>query len=229
MKGPELVDSRSRFRFIESCVGLMGSLCINYAIWTPRWLDSRGLWFSGNETSSDDNWRIEDMVKALEAERVFAIVAFLMSVSSGVLCLMFALCWTSQTVRSYSNTRSLLMVGQAVDPTTMLLFTLVPTGFFFFLTWMLFTNQHIGVIREDITRLGPSYWVGVVGWVLLLAVLPVIFLVEKLVVPDILPDLIKSADIWWSAPEVAYTRSLSEGSHHSHHKYQGYRRYMSMP
>jgi len=65
---------------------------------------------------------------ALEAERVFAVVAFLMSVSSGVLCLMFALCWTSQTVRSYSNTRSLLMAGQALDPTSLLLLTLVPTG-----------------------------------------------------------------------------------------------------
>lgn len=67
------------------------------------------------------------------------------------------------------------------------------------------------------------------GWALLLAVLPVIFLVEKLMVPDVLPDLMKSADKWWRAPEVAYVRSLSEGSYHSEHKSHGYRRYMSMP
>ncbi|XP_077066005.1 uncharacterized protein LOC143720409 [Siphateles boraxobius] len=226
MQGPELVDSRSRFRCIESCLGLMGCLCISYAIWTPQWLDGRGLWSSGNETTPDT----EDITKALEAKRVFAVVAFLMSVSSGVLCLMFAFCWTSQTVHSYSNTRSLLMSGQALDPTTLLLLTLVPTGFFSFLSWALFTHQHIGEIRDDITRLGLSYWLGVVGWGLLLAVLPVVFLAEKFVVPDILPELIKSTDMWWNAPEVAHARSLSEGCPPSQHKsHPDFRRYMSVP
>ncbi|XP_048015391.1 uncharacterized protein si:ch211-256a21.4 [Megalobrama amblycephala] len=230
MQGPELIDSRSRFRFIESCLGLMGCLCISYAIWTPHWLDERGLWFSGNETGPKDSWNTEDIAKALEAERVFALVAFLMSVSSGVLCLMFALCWTSQTVRSYSNTRSLLMAGQALDPTTLLLFTLVPTGFFFFLSWALFTHQHISEIRDDITRLGLSYWLGVVGWALLLALLPIVFLAEKCVVPDILPELIQSTDMWCKAPEVAHARSFSEGCHCSQHKsHPDFRRYMSMP
>ncbi|XP_016318206.1 uncharacterized protein LOC107670199 [Sinocyclocheilus anshuiensis] len=230
MQGPELVDSRSRFRFIESCLGLMGSLCISYAIWTPRWLDDRGLWTSENQTRLDDRWTTEDIAKALEAERVLAVVAFLMSVSSGLLCLMFALCWTSQTVRSYSNTRSLLMAGQAIDPTTLLLLTLLPTGFFFFLSWALFTHQHIGEIREDVSRLGPSYWLGVVGWASLLAVLPVVFLAEKFVVPDILPELKKAAEMWWKAPEVAHARSFSEGFHHSHHKsHPDVRRYLSVP
>ncbi|XP_051976138.1 uncharacterized protein LOC127638599 [Xyrauchen texanus] len=230
MKGPELVDSRSRFRFIESCIGLIGCWFISYAIWTPRWLNDRGLWSSENQTNVDESWTSGDITKALEAERVFAMVAFLMSVSSGMLCLMFALCWTSQTVRSYSNTRSLLMAGQALDPTTLLLFTLVPTGFFFFLSWALFTHQHIGEIRDDITRLGSSYWLGVVGWALLLAVLPVVFLAEKFVVPEVLPDLMKSADMWWNAPEVAYARSFSEGCNRSEHKsHHGFKRYMSVP
>ncbi|KAK7121743.1 hypothetical protein R3I93_022733 [Phoxinus phoxinus] len=230
MQGPELVDSRSRFRFIESCLGLMGCLCINFAIWTSQWLDGRSLWSSKNETTPDNSWPTEDITKALEAKRVFAVVAFLMSVSSGVLCLMFALCWTSQTVRSYSNTRSLLMAGQALDPTTLLLLTLVPTGFLFFLSWALFTHQHIGEIRDDITRLGLSYWLGVVGWGLLLAVFPVVFLAEKIVVPDILPVLIESTDMWWKAPEVAHTRSLSEGCPRSQHKsHPDFRRYMSVP
>ncbi|XP_026094110.1 uncharacterized protein LOC113066432 [Carassius auratus] len=204
MQGPELVDSRSRFRFIESCLGLMGCLCISYAIWTPGWLDDRGLWTSENQTRLDDTWTTEDITKALEAERVFAAVAFLMSVSSGLLCLMFAFCWRSQTVRSYSNIRSLQMAGQSLNPSTLLLLTLVPTGFLFFLSWALFTYQHIGEIRDDISRLGPSYWLGVVGWALLLAVLPVVFLAEKFVVPDILPEFKKAAEMWWKAPEVAH-------------------------
>ncbi|KAK2866984.1 hypothetical protein QQF64_022654 [Cirrhinus molitorella] len=230
MQGPELVDSRSRFRFIESCLGLMGCLCISYAIWSPQWLDDRGLWTSGNETSPDDSWTTEDIAKALEAERVFAFVAFLMAVGCGLLCVMFALCWTSQTVRSYSNTRSLLIAGQALDPTTLLLFTLVPTGFLFFLSWALFTHHHIGEIRDDVSRLGLSYWLGMVGWALLLAVLPVIFLAEKFVVPDILPELKKAAEMWWKAPEVAHARSFSEGCHRLQHKsHPDIRRYLSVP
>ncbi len=65
---------------------------------------------------------------ALNAERVFAVVSFLMAVSTGALCLVFALCWTSETVRSYSNTRALLMAGQALYPTTLLLLTMAATG-----------------------------------------------------------------------------------------------------
>lgn len=65
MQGPELVDLRSRFRFIESCLGLMGCLCISYAIWTPQWLDGRSLWSSGNETSPDNSWPTEDIAKGV--------------------------------------------------------------------------------------------------------------------------------------------------------------------
>ncbi|TRY87231.1 hypothetical protein DNTS_031746 [Danionella cerebrum] len=228
MHGPELVDSRSRFRFIESCLGFIGCVCIGYSIWSPRWLDDRGLWSSENETRPDDSWTTEDMDRALEAERVFAVVAFLMAVSSGALCLLFALCWTSHTMRSYSNTRSLLMAGQALDPTTLLLFTLVPTGFFFFLSWMFFTHHHIGEIRDDITRLGLSYWLGVVGWGLLLAVVPVVFIAEKCVVPDILSELRNTSDLWCKAPEFPHSRSFSEGHHRPQHK-PDFRRYKSMP
>lgn len=65
---------------------------------------------------------------ALAAERVFAVLSFLMALSTGALCLVFALCWTSRTVRSYSNTRALLMAGQALYPTTLLLLTMASTG-----------------------------------------------------------------------------------------------------
>ena len=59
---------------------------------------------------------------------MFGFLSSLMAVSSAVLCLVFALCWSSRTVHSYSNTRSLLMAGQTLYPTTLLLLTLVPTG-----------------------------------------------------------------------------------------------------
>lgn len=65
---------------------------------------------------------------AVEAERVFAVVSSLMAVSTAALCLVFALCWTSETVRSYSNTRALIMAGQALYPTTLLLLIMASTG-----------------------------------------------------------------------------------------------------
>lgn len=65
---------------------------------------------------------------AVEAERVFGVLSFLMAASTASLCLVFALCWTSRTVLSYSNTRSLLMAGQALYPTTLLLLTMASTG-----------------------------------------------------------------------------------------------------
>lgn len=64
----------------------------------------------------------------MEAEKVFGVLSFLMALSTGALSLVFALCWTSEAVRSYSNTRSLLMAGQALYPTTLLLLTMASTG-----------------------------------------------------------------------------------------------------
>ncbi|XP_017555499.1 uncharacterized protein si:ch211-256a21.4 [Pygocentrus nattereri] len=223
MKGLELEDSTSRFRFAQSCLGLAGCLCISYAVWTPHWLDEKGLWANRNESSPDD-------IEGLGAQRVFAALSFLMAISSGVLCLVFAFCWTSRTVRSYSNTRSLLMAGQTLYPTTLLFITLTPTGFFFLLSWALFTSQHIAEIQDDITRLGSSYWLGVVGWALLLAVLPVVFLVEQCVVPDVLPELMRAAETWWKAPEVAYAHSFSESCHNKGEEFDNrLKRHLSVP
>lgn len=56
MKGPELVDSTSRFRFAESCLGLVGCICISCAVWTTDWLDEKGLWSWGNKSYPVDSW-----------------------------------------------------------------------------------------------------------------------------------------------------------------------------
>ncbi|KAK3526560.1 hypothetical protein QTP70_030699 [Hemibagrus guttatus] len=230
MKGPELVDSTSRFRFAESCLGLVGCICISYAVCMPDWLDGKGLWSMGNESSLVDSQTEWHIIQGLGPHSVFAGLSFLMAVSAGILCLLFAFCWTSNTALSYSNTRSLLMAGQALYPTTLLLITLLPTGFFFLLSWAIFTSQHIADIREDLTCLGSSYWLGAVGWALLLAVLPVVFLVEQCVIPDILPELKMKTELWQKGFQVVHIRSLSESyQHNSKHFKPEYKRYMSMP
>ncbi|KAL2093621.1 hypothetical protein ACEWY4_010933 [Coilia grayii] len=184
-----------RFQVIESCVGLLGCLCVSYAVWAPYWLDGQGLWTMVNSTSSDSEWAGHSIVKALEFEQVFAVLAFIMSVCSGALCLLFALCWTHDTMHTYSNTRSLLMAGTAHYPTTLLLIILTLTGFFFILSWSFFTHEHLAEIREDIGRLGSSYWLGAVGWATLLAVEPVIFVVEQIMVPDLLSYMMESVGL----------------------------------
>uniref|UniRef100_A0A3Q2ZI86 Si:ch211-256a21.4 n=1 Tax=Kryptolebias marmoratus TaxID=37003 RepID=A0A3Q2ZI86_KRYMA len=168
-----------RFQFAESCLGLAGCLCVSYAVWSPFWLNEKGLW-TCNHNISDQN--------DLEAERVFGVLSFLMAVSTGALCLVFALCWTSQTVRSYTNTHPFLKAGQALYPTTLLMLTLAST-FFFLLSWSFFTYQHWEEIRKDFSGLGNSYWLGAVGWILLLVVEVIVFVAEQAVVPDVIPDL----------------------------------------
>ncbi|KAJ3595989.1 hypothetical protein NHX12_002398 [Muraenolepis orangiensis] len=191
MKLPVLEDLESRFRVASSCVGLVGCLCVCYAVWTPYWFMKRGLWTVMNVTvraPADE----DVLFKAQESEKVFGVLASLMALSSAALCLIFALCWTSRTVHSYSNTRSLLMSGTTLYPTTLLLLTLAPTGFFFLLSWSLFTSQHREEIQQNPLGLGSSYWLGMFGWVILLVVQPALFLVEQCMVPDPLPDLMRS-------------------------------------
>ncbi|XP_077452856.1 uncharacterized protein LOC144071531 [Stigmatopora argus] len=208
MKLPELKDVTSRFQFIQSCVALSGCLFVSYAVWTPFWLRDGGLWTEWNNTKGD---RDRDVLtfNALEAERVFGVLAFLLALSTGALSMVFALCWTSETVRSYSNTRSLLMAGQALYPTTLLLLTMVSTGFFFLLTWSIFTYQHAEEICQDFSLLGSSYWLGALGWILLLVVEVIIFIAEQAIVPDILQDLEKAVDSW--RVTTRSNRSFSDG------------------
>ncbi|XP_039988177.1 uncharacterized protein si:ch211-256a21.4 [Xiphias gladius] len=232
MKFLELGDSISRFRFAQSSVGLAGCLCVCYAVWTPFWLKERGLWAEWNNTISDQTNRKHGTVfNALEAERVFGILSFLMAVCTGALCLVFALCWTSQTVRSYSNTRSLLMAGQALYPTTLLLLTMASTGFFFLLSWSLFTYQHRAEISQDLSSLGSSYWLGALGWVLLLVVEMIVFVTEQVVVPDIIPDLEKAVESWRISSQLkAANGSFSDGYHPGNSKSNLIpKRYMSSP
>ncbi|KAI3371479.1 hypothetical protein L3Q82_024066, partial [Scortum barcoo] len=219
MKFLELGDSISRFRFSQSCVGLAGCLCVCYAVCTPFWFKEQGLWTEWNNTKSDQT-NHKDVFNALEAERVFGVLSILMAVSTMALCVVFALCWTSETVRSYSNTRSLLMAGQALYPTTLLLLSMASTGFFFLLSWSLFTYQHQEEIRQDFSSLGSSYWLGVLGWVLLLVVEVIVFVAEQAVVPDILPDLERNVESWRISSRVKDAPRSFSDSYHSGYSYK---------
>lgn len=52
-----------RFQVIESSVGLLGCLCVSFAVWAPFWLDSEGLWTMSNSTHPDSDWEGHNIVK----------------------------------------------------------------------------------------------------------------------------------------------------------------------
>ncbi|XP_075998407.1 uncharacterized protein LOC142992030 [Genypterus blacodes] len=219
MKLLELDTTTSRFRVAHCGVGLAGCLCVSYAVWTPLWINGRGLWSEWAETENDPMTHKDGIaVNAVEAERVFGVLAFLMALSTAALCLVFACCWTSETALSYSNTRALLMVGQALYPTTLLLLTTACTGFFFLLSWSLFTYEHRVEIGQDFTCLGSSYWLGALGWSLLLVVEFIVFIAEQAIVPDILPDLEKAVETWRNASQQKFIQRPFSDSYRSDNK-----------
>lgn len=79
--------------------------------------------------------------------------------------------------------------------------------------WALFTRHHWAELSADPGLLGSSYWLGALGWALLLGVMPGVFLVEQCLVPDPLPELRKAAERWWRVrvPLPCGSRSFSEG------------------
>lgn len=108
-----------------------------------------------------------------------------------------------------------------------LVFSLLSTGFFFLLSWSFFTYQHREEIRQDLSSLGSSYWIGALGWVLLLIVEVIVFIAEQAVVPDILPDLEKAVESWRISSQLkAAQRSFSDSYHPG---YTNLQRYMSVP
>lgn len=87
-------------------------------------------------------------------------------------------------------------------------------GFFFLLSWSVFTYQHREEISQDFSSLGSSYWLGALGWVLLLVVETIIFIVEQAVVPDILPDLEKAVESWRISSQVKASKCSCRDSYH---------------
>lgn len=93
-------------------------------------------------------------------------------------------------------------------------FPRLSAGFFFLLSWSFFTYEHHEEIRQDFSSLGSSYWLGALGWVLLLVVESIVFIVEQAVVPSVLPDLEKSMDSWRISSQLKPAeRSFSGTSH----------------
>lgn len=94
-------------------------------------------------------------------------------------------------------------------------FSFLSTGFFFLLSWSLFTYQHREEISQDLSSLGSSYWLGAIGWFLLLVMEMIVFVAEQAVVPDILPDLEKAVESWRISSQLRTTTLSCSDSYNS--------------
>lgn len=63
-------------------------------------------------------------------------------------------------------------------------------------------------IRRDFSRLGSSYWLGALGWVMLLVVETIVFIAEQAVVPDLEQPVELNAPF---VPVVALDTATTEG------------------
>lgn len=95
-----------------------------------------------------------------------------------------------------------------------LILSFLSTGFFFLLSWSFFTYQHREEISQDFSGLGSSYWLGAVGWFLLLVVEMIVFIAEQAVVPDIRPDLEKAVEKWRRSSQLEAAKRSFSGSFH---------------
>lgn len=110
-------------------------------------------------------------------------------------------------------------------------FSFQSTGFFFLLSWSFFTYQHQEEIRQDFSSLGSSYWLGALGWVLLLVVEMMVFMAEQVVVPDILPDLEKAVESLRISSQLKDSKRCFSDSYHPGYSKSNMapKRYMSSP
>ncbi|XP_077953730.1 uncharacterized protein LOC120812821 [Gasterosteus aculeatus] len=206
----ELRDSNSRFRFSQSCVGLAGCLCVCYAVWTPFWLKDRGLWTAGNNTKSDQTSSRDGILfNVLEAERVFGVLSFLMA-SVLVLCV-----WCSPSagdLRRCTPTPTRAPSSWQNRPSTPQRSCCSHWPPQDSVSSSAGLSLPISTGKKDFSSLGSSYWLGALGWVLLLVLETIIFVAEQAVVPDILPDLERAVEsVRISHPTKAALRSCSDG------------------
>uniref|UniRef100_H3BD65 Uncharacterized protein n=1 Tax=Latimeria chalumnae TaxID=7897 RepID=H3BD65_LATCH len=173
----ELRKRNRCFRVIQSVWGLIGSICLIYSVCSPFWFQGKGLWTDPGITSrqAGDN----ETFFSIEAERVFGVLAVIMAVSSVFMCLLFIFCWSSN-----KHTFSKLNPGLRLYPGTLLITVLVPTGFFFLVSWSVFTRQHKDQLKSDISQFGSSYWLGAVAWICLIVILPATYVIDQFTSPE---------------------------------------------
>ncbi|XP_039600077.1 uncharacterized protein si:ch211-256a21.4 [Polypterus senegalus] len=170
------------FRLAESLLGLVGCVCVVYAVWQPYWLGDEGLLIKAvNVTAAGaDHSSYSGLTdfRALATEQIFAILSSFLALCSGCICLVVMCCMPSSWTTRSKVSHPLVHTHKVLHPGTLLMVILIPTGVFFFISWLIFTLHHRQDIASDITQLGSCYWFGLSAWVLLLLFFPMVYFTE---------------------------------------------------
>ncbi|XP_043561883.1 uncharacterized protein si:ch211-256a21.4 isoform X1 [Chiloscyllium plagiosum] len=172
MRGREL-----RCRLLQNTTVIIGSVALIYSVCSPSWYQNKGLWYMPDVTNSSTSERTEfhhPLSRAVEAERVFGVIATMMAITAICIALLLICCWNPDTyIESKMNP------GRILYPGKLLIVILVPTALLYFIAWSLFTNRHMEQMKNDITQFGSAYWMGMCAWFTLLVILPIIYLMEQ--------------------------------------------------
>ncbi|XP_048401192.1 uncharacterized protein si:ch211-256a21.4 [Stegostoma tigrinum] len=166
-----------RCRLLQNTVVIIGSVALIYSVCSPSWYQSKGLWSMSEFTNTNTSQQTELdhlLSRAVEAERVFGVIATMMAITAICIALLLICCWNPDTY-----TESKMNPGRILHPGKLLIVILVPTALLYFIAWSLFTNRHMEQMKNDITQFGSAYWVGMCAWFTLLVILPIIYMMEQ--------------------------------------------------
>ncbi|XP_059829941.1 uncharacterized protein si:ch211-256a21.4 [Hypanus sabinus] len=162
-----------RYRWLQTISGIIGSVALIYSVCYPDWYGGKGLW---------DTADVAQFSRAVETERVLGAIACMMAGTSICLCLLFLFCWDPET-----NAKSKMNPERTLHPGKLLLVLLMPTAIVYLIPWLSFTIRHKEQIKDDFTRLGYAYWMGIYSCFTLLVILPSIYLKEQCSLPEPAP------------------------------------------
>ncbi|XP_062919233.1 uncharacterized protein si:ch211-256a21.4 [Mobula hypostoma] len=171
--------NQRRYWLLQNVSGIVGSVGLIYSVCCPDWYGGKGLW-----DSADVTW----LSRAVETERVLGAIACMMAGTSICLCLLFIFCWDPDT-----NAKCKLNPERTLHPGKLLVVLLMPTAIVYFIPWCSFTYRHKELIKDDFTRLGSAYWMGICSCLTLLVILPSIYLKEQCSLPELVPIMSRNS------------------------------------
>ncbi|XP_051885511.1 uncharacterized protein si:ch211-256a21.4 [Pristis pectinata] len=168
-----------RCRLLQNISGIIGSVALIYSVCSPEWYEGKGLWHTADITQP-----ATQLSRAVETERVLGVIASMMAGTAICLCLLFSFCWDPDT---YSESK--MNPGRLRHPGKLLLIILMPTALLYFIPWCSYTSRHKEQIKNDFTKLGSAYWMGICSCLTLLVILPIIYLIEQCTLPEPVPKM----------------------------------------
>ncbi|XP_078076769.1 uncharacterized protein LOC144498862 isoform X2 [Mustelus asterias] len=117
MGGKEL-----RYRLLQNSTVIIGSITLIYSVSSPAWYQNKGLWEPLRTPAAENTTRHQRLSRAVEAERVFGVIASMMAITAICISLLFIFCWNPET-----DIESKINPGRMLYPGTLQVAILVPT------------------------------------------------------------------------------------------------------